>query len=146
MRVREWRCEAATRRVGVLRAWARGMAHVDGRETDAGQRGVVGMCVRCAMWGGGPISYFGGPGRAMPHYSLRAARCAGVSVWCVWACRGGCGRNGRVCGGVLWGGWVFVSACVGLCVSRGRLLAACSEGLSSCRLCALWILLLLGCG
>ena len=44
------------------------------------------------------------------------------------------------------GGLVLVSACVGLCVSGCRLLVACSEGLSSCRLCALWILLLLGCG
>ena len=33
---------------------SRDMAHVDGREPDAGQRGVVGMCVRCAMWGEGP--------------------------------------------------------------------------------------------
>ena len=79
----------------------------------------------------------------MWHYSVRAARCAGVSVLWVWACRGGCG-NGRVCGGVLLGVLVLVSACVGLCVSGGRLLVACREGLSSCRLCARWNLLLPG--
>ena len=44
------------------------------------------------------------------------------------------------------GGLVLVSACVGLCVSGGRLLVGCSEGLSAWWLCALWILLLLGCG